>query len=280
MKRTCLGLLTLCFSLNAWSVGSLANVEVLNRDSGETLPVYRHHGEYWVAGTPGARYAVVVRNLRGERVLAVTSVDGVNVISGETAAWNQSGYVFTAGESYAINGWRKSNQEVADFNFTALPDSYAARTGRPANVGIIGVALFLEKQAPVVHYPPEAYRSQDSAATRSAPAPLNESDAISGATLAGRASPPPLVEGIGGNARRPSTESLGTGHGARESSYVSNTQFERLSETPNEVIRIRYDRLENLVAMGIVRGRPTPAVPNAFPESAVSRYVPDPPGGI
>jgi hypothetical protein len=270
MKRTCLGLLILCFSVNAWSVGSLANVEVLNRDSGETLPVYRHHGEYWVAGTPGARYAVVVRNPRGERVLAVASVDGVNVISGETAAWNQTGYVFGAGESYAINGWRKSNQEIADFNFTALPDSYAARTGRPANVGVIGVALFLERQPPVVHYPPEAYRRQDGAAARSAPAPVNEADA--------RPAPSTLGAVVGG--RMPLPESLGTGHGARESSFVSNTQFERLSETPNEVIRIRYDRMENLVAMGIVRGRPTPAEPNAFPESAVSRYVPDPPGGI
>ena len=262
MKRACLGLLMLCFSLNAWSVGSLASVEVLNRDSGETLPVYRHHGEYWVAGTPGARYAVVVRNLRGERVLAVTSVDGVNVISGETAAWNQTGYVFTAGESYAINGWRKSNQEVADFNFTAIPDSYAARTGRPANVGIIGVALFLERQPPVARYAPPRYLGEDSvAAARSAPAPLNDVT-------------------VTGALRKPSTDSLGTGHGARESSYVSNTQFERLSETPNEVIRIRYDRMENLVAMGIVHGRPTPTEPNAFPESAVSRYVPDPPGGI
>jgi hypothetical protein len=276
MKRTCLGLLILCFSVNAWSVGSLANIEVLNRDSGETLPVYHHHGEFWVAGTPGARYAVVVRNLRGERVLAVASVDGVNVISGETAAWSQTGYVFGAGESYAINGWRKSNQEVADFNFTALPDSYAARTGRPANVGIIGVALFLEKQPPVVHHPPEMYRSQDSAAARSAPAPLNRIDRLSSALPA----PSPPAGAVVGSGRQPSAESLGTGHGARESSYVSNTQFERLSESPNEIIRIRYDRMENLVAMGIVRGRTTPAEPNAFPESAVSRYVPDPPGGI
>ncbi len=262
MKRTCLGLLMLCFSFHAWSVGSLASVEVLNRDSGETLPVYRHHGEYWVAGTPGARYAVVVRNLRGERVLAVTSVDGVNVISGETAAWNQTGYVFGAGESYSIDGWRKSNQEIADFNFTALPNSYAARTGRPANVGIIGVALFLGRQPPVAHYAPPRYLGEDSAAAaRSAPAPLNDVT-------------------VTGALRKPSTDSLGTGHGARESSSVSNTQFERLSETPNEVIRIRYDRMENLVAMGIVRGRPMPTEPNAFPESAVSRYVPDPPGGI
>jgi len=149
MKRLCLALLLCCPSLSAWSLGHLAGVEIVDRDTGQTLPVYRHHGEYWVAGNPGSRYAVMITNLRGERLLAVTSVDGINVISGEAAAWNQSGYVFQAGQGYAINGWRKSNAEVADFNFTALPNSYAALTGRPANVGIIGVALFLEKRPPL-----------------------------------------------------------------------------------------------------------------------------------
>ena len=74
-------------------------------------------------------------------------------------------------------------------------------------------------------------------------------------------------------------EKLGTGHGAREASYVQNTQFERLSSTPNEVIKIRYDSFENLVAMGVVPARPVwPPAPNPFPGSA-PKYVPDPPGG-
>jgi hypothetical protein len=74
-------------------------------------------------------------------------------------------------------------------------------------------------------------------------------------------------------------QKLGTGHGARENSYVQNTAFDRLSNTPNEVIKIRYDSWDNLVAMGIVRARPTWQSPNPFPDSAAPRYVPDPPGG-
>jgi hypothetical protein len=44
------------------------------------------------------------------------------------------------------------------------------------------------------------------------------------------------------------------------------------------VIRIRYDRLEHLVALGIVRrSPPLPALPlDPFPASP--SYVPDPPG--
>jgi hypothetical protein len=314
MKRVFLVMLLGCCSLNAWSLGRLAGVEILDRDTGETLPVYRHHGEYWVAGNPGSRYAVVITNQRGERLLAVTSVDGVNVISGETAAWNQTGYVFRPGERYSIDGWRKSNQEVADFNFTALPNSYAALTGRPDNVGVIGVAVFLEKRPAVARYspqwvaPPSVPAERESAARvmgGAAPPAAAESRAAGDAvartqTSPARSSPVPAnaasaspapANAPPAYAARAATDAaslesdrlaasrLGTGHGAREVSYVSDTEFERLSETPNEIIRIRYDRFDNLVAMGIARARPVPVTPSAFPESGASRFVPDPPGG-
>jgi len=210
----------------------------------------------------------VVNNLRGDRLLAVMSVDGINVISGDAAAWNQTGYVFFGGESYAINGWRKSNQEVADFNFTALPDSYAARTGRAQNVGIIGVAIFRERPA-VSRYEPDLSESRGSLQPPSAPAPSAEARAPAASAAAANALKRPA---------NPAAPSLGTGHGAREASYVSNTEFERLSATPDEVIRIRYDRYDALVARGIVPTRPAPSVPNAFPDSGGARFVPDPPG--
>ena len=69
---------------------------------------------------------------------------------------------------------------------------------------------------------------------------------------------------------------LGTGHGQREDSLVSHTRFERLQEQPNEVITIRYDSRENLVAAGIIHERRN-HVPNPFPNSDRLSYVPDPP---
>jgi hypothetical protein len=72
---------------------------------------------------------------------------------------------------------------------------------------------------------------------------------------------------------------LGTGHGERENSYVEETEFQRLQREPNEVIRIRYDSLENLVAMGVIgRAPPVPWGPNPFPGSPERQFVPDPPG--
>src|SRR6185503_11696034 len=115
---------------------------------GRTLPIYQHEGRLYVAGEPRHQYELRVRNSSNMRVLAVTSVDGVNVITGQTAAQEQSGYVLGRWDSVRIEGWRKSLDEVATFYFTKLADSYAARTGRPRDVGVIGVALFREYQPP------------------------------------------------------------------------------------------------------------------------------------
>jgi hypothetical protein len=253
-----IGLGVLGVRTDARAAGSLADVQIIDRDTGNVLPMYRSRGEYWVAGRPGARYSIVIQNHRGERLLAVTAVDGINVISGETGAWGQSGYVFSPGESYEIAGWRKSNAEIAAFNFTAAGNSYAQRTGRPANIGVIGVALFLERPARV-----PSYEALDRVPERSKYA----QNRIEGAP-ADAAAPAPAA-----------APALGTGHGARETSYVQNTTFDRLTTTPNELIKIRYDSYENLVAMGVVPTHPAWQRPNPFPDSALPRYVPDPPGG-
>ena len=272
-------------------VGGIAQVAIVDRNSGVELVPHYYRGEYWVAGTPGATYGIAIRNRLGERLLAVTSVDGINVISGATAAWNQTGYVFDPNQGYEITGWRKSDSEVAAFTFTASPNSYAERTGRPANVGVIGVALFREQQpqaayaegtpvpAPApVPSPTSAAESAGASASASAAAP-----APSGG-VATRAAPPPPSTSTQPLPRSyaPSVQAnapkLGTGHGERQFSYVNHTDFMRMQPEPNEVIRIRYDSLDNLVAMGIIeRPRPAPTV-NPFPYSPAQQYVPDPPG--
>jgi hypothetical protein len=277
------------------ATGRLADVEIIDRETGSVLPMYRSHGEYWVAGRPGARYSIMIQNHRGERILAVTAVDGINVISGETGAWSQSGYVFSPGESYEIAGWRKSNAEIAAFNFTAADNSYAQRTGRPANVGVIGVALFLERPARFPNYEARDRLSEqsgypenrlqggaDSAARAAPPIFAGTAPASAPPTLAGLVPPAPKSEEIQPYAAQSYTapaQKLGTGHGAREVSYVQDTTFDRLSSTPNELIKIRYDSYENLVAMGVVPTRPAWQRPNPFPDSSLPRYVPDPPGG-
>ena len=150
MKSHVLGaaLLVLALPLVA-GAGTTVDIEVLDRKSGRVLPIYWHDGERHVAGEPGREYEIRLRNRDDCRVLAVTSVDGVNVITGQTASPRQSGYVLDPWGLVEVDGWRKSMDEVAAFYFTALPDSYAARTGRPDDVGVIGVALFRERERPM-----------------------------------------------------------------------------------------------------------------------------------
>jgi hypothetical protein len=60
---------------------------------------------------------------------------------------------------------------------------------------------------------------------------------------------------------------------------VDHTEFARLQPQPNEVIRIRYDSLDNLLAMGVIRReRPLPPAADPFPATPAPGYVPDPPG--
>jgi hypothetical protein len=259
---------------NAQAVGGLAEVAIVDRDSGALLSPHFYRGEYWVAGTPGARYAIEIRNRLGERVLAVTSVDGVNVVSGATAAWDQTGYVFSPGERYQITGWRKTDAEVAAFTFTASPNSYAERTGRPANVGVIGVAIFRERQPPPVSKVPMIGQPS----TQSQASRARESDSALPNGAAASPMPPAPLSAYTTPLPAPAPK-LGTGHGEREYSQVNHTEFSRMQSQPNEVIRIRYDSLDNLVAMGVIR-RPRPAAPgiNPFPASPDEQYVPDPPG--
>ena len=304
MKLKLLGLSVLlaCATLQAHALGRLADVVVVDRDSGATLQTYYHQGEVWIAGKPGARYAISVRNKLGERMLAVTSVDGVNVLSGETASWDQTGYVFGSYLQYQITGWRKSSSEVAAFEFSGASDSYAGRTGRPENVGVIGVALFREKLPEPVALAPDDARLNESrgdspgalrkdrdseqglARPRSAPAPSTSS-----AGLADRAADTP-AQAIGSlslterqakaTAQAMPTPKLGTGYGQRETSVVSHTGFDRQQAQPNEIIRIRYDSRENLIASGVIREpvvRPPIPGANPFPKSDQALYVPDPP---
>ena len=251
------------------AVGRLADLNVYDRDTGQQLKTYYHRGQNFVVGTPGNRYAVSVRNTGGERIMTVVSVDGVNVVSGETAAPGQTGYVLAPHGATEINGWRKNMDEVAAFVFANEESSYAARTGRPDNVGVIGVAVFREK----VRRPRwrEGRMAPDAAAPGAAAPPRDNERSAAGKSLDMARSGEP---GAASAAETMAQSRLGTGHGAREDSHVDYTEFTRARSAPDEVITIRYDSYRNLVAMGVIpHRRPVrQGHPNPFP----GRFVPDP----
>ena len=267
----------------AAAVGRLGNLDIVSRGDGQMLPVYPGGGRNWVVGTPGREYSIRYCNRTPGRVLAVMSVDGVNAVSGETASPSQSGYVLGGYECADIQGWRKDFSRTAAFYFTELPDAYATRTGRPENVGVIGVAVFREKPQPVAwtnrpgKTPYEGRRdmpaspAERAAGSAGQDAQSNMDSMSSREEAAGRLQAAP-------EASMPAPaplSKLGTGHGRSEDSPAQMVRFERESATPNETIAIHYDRRENLVAMGILPPPTIARTPNPFP--AWPHFVPDPP---
>ena len=255
---------------------NLADLAVVSRTTGQRLPIYVHDGKHYVAGQPGERYSVQVVNRSSRRILSVVSVDGINVVSGETAAPDQTGYVLGAWQAYDIAGWRKSSDEVAAFYFTALPDSYAARTDRPGDVGVIGVAVFREwtPPRPRPHPYPQSRSLDGSGSTLQESAKAERAESPAADAAAPSANAGPELGRTDGYAQRRQLDKLGTGHGEREQAAVSYTDFRRASAQPAQVITIYYDRYENLLARGIVPGSRYSGQPRPFPGAV--RFVPDP----
>jgi hypothetical protein len=244
---------------------SLASVDIYDRGADAALPVYRHHGRRYVAGQPGNEYAIRIRNRTDRRLLAVVSVDGVNVVTGESASPDQSGYVLEPGGYVNIQGWRKDLSRTAAFYFSDPSDSYAARTGRPKDLGVIGVALFRER----VVGPPTLLSHERLPAATGGPSPA-EADAAGESRARAEAGAPELAAAA-------RMRSLGTGHGRGEYSPAERVAFERASVQPDELIAIRYERRETLVAMGVLpepRYRPRLPQPDPFPGAL--GFVPDP----
>jgi hypothetical protein len=180
---------------------------------------------------------------------------------------------------------------VAAFTFATLSQSYAALTGRPGNVGVIGLAVFSER----VEVPPpqnwnegqEDERDDDRLSGGYGPPPPAPPppSAAAPSTMApqARAAPAPSdhAGGYAGNDGIRRGESLGTGHGQREWSAISTVNFERATAYPMYVTQLSYDTYAHLVSYGVIPP-PAPApvrhTPQPFPtEPDGAGYVPDPP---
>lgn len=116
-------------------------------DSGAPLPTFSSGGKSYVMGSHGARYSIRIQNQTGARFEAVATVDGLDVIDGGPGSFEKRGYLVAPWSTVEIDGFRRSQDEVAAFRFGRVKDSYAAKRGDDRNVGVIGVAVFQERGA-------------------------------------------------------------------------------------------------------------------------------------
>lgn len=112
--------------------------------SGRPLRAARADGRTVTVGRDGDRYVIRVENRSPGRIEAVATVDGLDVVDGRDGDPGKRGYVIPAYDTLEIEGFRESEGSVRAFRFGATDDSYASRRGKGHNVGVIGVAVYLE----------------------------------------------------------------------------------------------------------------------------------------
>ncbi len=187
---------------------------------GRPIQEYWHQGQLFVEGRHNSEYTLRVRNNSNRRAVAVMSVDGLSVMSGQTASRSDSGYVISAHSYVDVPGWRLDDRDVAHFYFGSLPEAYASRMGKPQNIGVIGAAFYYEKR----YEPPVDYgMAKGFGTTRGVPQTLGAE----------------------------TTRGIGTGFGRRTGHQVQRVQFDREDHAAAE-LAIRYDDAEGLRARGII----------------------------
>ena len=249
------------------------SVDVLD-EMGLPITAYHHRGRVYVLGHSGERYVVRVTNPTPRRVEAVISIDGLDAVDGEPADMRKRGYVIQPYGELRVEGFRVSTAEVAAFRFSSVGNSYAGRKGKARNVGVVGVAIFAERdapQTPLHHVMPEW--DDHRRGMRDQHAPRSRHDrAPSGAA---QGAPPPAERKAGraeASRRMPSASAesgaamdelccapapsarpgLGTEFGEHRYSAVTWTQFVRNHPvSPSAVLELRYNNAAGLRALGI-----------------------------
>lgn len=119
--------------------------------NGNRCKQYFYNEKIFVEARKGSEYVIEIKNNTYKRVLAVCSVDGLDVLNGKPAEEDNNGYVINGYNSLKVEGFRVSDEEVAKFVFDYKNNSYAAskEDGSEKNVGVIGVRIFEEKEKPL-----------------------------------------------------------------------------------------------------------------------------------
>jgi hypothetical protein len=269
----------------------MSTYELEVRVNGKDITKYYHEQHVFVAGKDKSSYTLRFKNNSPNRILAVVSVDGLSIIDGEPASFESSGYVVDPYSMVDIKGWRLNNDEVAKFIFGKKCDSYATKSEGATNAGVIGVAVFLEKNitwissnwtsnnielnCPRISHD---YRTAFFNYTPGATSPLNtititDAPVECSASLYGTF---PSIYNMYSEEQLTSG-SMGTSFGQLEINKVNMVSFEK-RDTPCEVIELHYDSMEELIRKGIVVKRPAANIARPFPAEKSVNFCKPPKG--
>jgi hypothetical protein len=145
------------------------NFEVDVLVNGRPLAEYYARGRTYIEALQGAEYEVRLRNTSADRIAVALSVDGLNTIDARhTSAWTASKWVIEPYQTITISGWQMSSDRARRFYFTNERDSYGAKLGQTANLGVIAAVFFRERRRITPVTPPYPISRGDRGADRSA----------------------------------------------------------------------------------------------------------------
>lgn len=228
---------------------------------GRPLDEYDARGKSYVEALAGAEYEVRIHNPLPYRVAVALSVDGLNTIDARhTTAWNASKWVIEPYGTINISGWQMSSERARRFYFTSERDSYGAKLGQTANLGVVTAVFFRELRpypVPVTPAPPrprplyeEDGRDKSS---ESPPAGSGESSAGRAESTDNKASNSPSVR-KDQITREPDDEYAATGIGRSVQNDVRWVNME-LDSRPAAEVTIRYEYYAALGRLGILPRR-------------------------
>ena len=118
--------------------------------NGSRCKQYNHDGKIFIEAKHGSEYTIEIKNHTWQRILAVCSVDGLDILTGKKASENSAGYVINGYNTGKFDGFRVSDDKVAKFVFGTKGGSYAESKGDNSekNVGVIAMRIFQEKIKP------------------------------------------------------------------------------------------------------------------------------------
>lgn len=203
--------------------------------NGRPLAEYYARGRIYVEAFQGAEYELRVRNPSAERVAVALSVDGLNTIDARhSSAWNASKWVIEPYQTITISGWQMSSERARRFYFTNERDSYGAKLGQTANLGVISAVFFKERRRVVPVTPPY---------------PITRDKMESGESA--RAQESPSSKSQGAVAPRPDDDYAATGIGRDVRHDVRWVDMDLESRAAGEVT-IRYEYYSALLKLGVV----------------------------
>ena len=221
------------------------DVEVLV--DGVPLPEYYARGRNYIEAQQGVEYELRIRNPLGERVAVALAVDGLNSIDARrTSAANASKWVIEAYGTITISGWQMSSNRARRFYFTTERDSYGARIGQTANLGVISAVFFRERRPVVIMTPRRSERMEDNDGRSDNKSPNSSSGQSPDRSNEGAA---PSGKSSGGYPS-PDDESAATGIGRNMRHDVRWVNMD-LEDRATSEVTLRYEYRAGLVRLGI-----------------------------